>query len=113
MLSFSVCKEPAGLVSGSVLGLQISASSVNNTKYPPRDAVLDTIANTRPGWVASITDTNPWLQIILQGQFTLKSVLTQGCQDSDFWTEEYRIEYFDNKQWLFYLGSNSAIKVLL
>ena len=110
---FSACEEPAGLVSGSVLGLQISASSVYSTKYPPRDARLDTMGSKHIGWVASIGETNPWLQITLLRQFTLKSVLTQGCQNSDFWTEEYRIQYLENKIWTFYLGNDSALKVLV
>ena len=94
-LPLIVCKEAAGIVSRTVLNSQITASSAYNDSYAPRNARLETLGRLMPGWMASPDDADPWIQVSLVRVFTLKSILTQGCQNSDSWTTEYKLQYWD------------------
>ena len=60
-----------------------------------------------PGWVAAIEDTNPWFEVHLNNIFILKAIVTQGCQNVDYWTEEYIIRYWADGDFKYYLDSDT------
>ncbi|XP_072039545.1 lactadherin-like [Amphiura filiformis] len=111
----NACEETSGLTSETILGSQITASSAYDTNYAPKNARLDTLGRRRLGWVASEVDTNPWIQINLQDPFMLRSVWTQGCQDADYWTTEYVLQYWGHEaSWQNYFnGSTGERKIFL
>ncbi len=48
------------------------------------------------GWVASIVDTNQWLQIDMTESYIFKVIQMQGRSDEAAWVTSFRILYGDN-----------------
>ena len=46
-----------------------------------------------PGWVPAYEDQS-WIQVNLPQDFTIRAILTQGCQDENFWTTSYAMQYW-------------------
>ena len=100
------------MISETILANQITASSAYNTDYAPTNARLETLGKRRLGWVASESDTSPWIGINLQEPFILRSIWTQGCQDADYWTTEYALKYWNQESWDDYMDERTSdIKV--
>ena len=49
------------------------------------------------GWMPSMSDAAPWLQVFLPSVYQITGVITQGCGNIDGWTADYTIKYSQNR----------------
>lgn len=74
---------------GYLLDRDITSSSVQNVSTPAKNARLHYTAGS--SWCASITDSNPYLQIDLERIYLICAVATQGNSQSDQWVKKYTL----------------------
>ncbi|XP_033127056.1 probable carboxypeptidase X1 [Anneissia japonica] len=74
-----------------------SASSQATYGYRAARGRLNTIyersSDKKGGWMATNTDTNPWINVDLQADMEVAGVITQGRQCGNNWVTEFRVEY--------------------
>ena len=78
-----------GMQSGSILDIQLTASSQLNANTPVKNSRLNTAG---PSWCASTSDSNPYLQIDLQTLHIICAVSTQGNSQADQWVQTYTLQ---------------------
>ena len=88
------CNKASGITNPKLIAAsQITASSAYSADNAPSNARLETIERLMSGWVPADEDQS-WIQVNLQQEFTIHAILTQGCQDENFWTTSYAMQYW-------------------
>ncbi|XP_022107210.1 uncharacterized protein LOC110988203 [Acanthaster planci] len=90
------CDFAAGIARGDIHNTEITASSSvddERGKHGPANARLNPFGVPKSGWMPSLFDANPWLQVYLPGVHRITGVVTQGCGNVDRWTARYTIRY--------------------
>nr|XP_058963395.1 lactadherin-like [Pocillopora verrucosa] len=90
------CQEALGMENGVILDEKITVSSQYAERTGPARARLY-IENTfgTGGWVPTLQDANPWLQIDLVSQYRVTHVATQGRYHDELsiWVIKYKLIY--------------------
>ena len=76
----------------------LTSSSVynpDNRDYSASRSRLNTFgeALAAGAWVASESDSSPWIQALLDSPSFVNKIATQGRQDFEHWTETYKLAY--------------------
>ena len=81
--------------SGVITEGQISASSQWDVNHAAVQGRLHFKAGRgkQGAWSARTNDVNQWLQINLNGYFTLTQVASQGRNDHNQWVTKYKVQY--------------------
>ncbi|XP_033635439.1 uncharacterized protein LOC117296560 [Asterias rubens] len=105
------CDLAAGLARGDIHSSEITASSSvgdDKGKHGPSRARLNPFGAPKSGWMPSMSDAAPWLQVFLPSVYQITGVITQGCGNIDGWTADYTIKYSQNRS-LDYLTDYAAM----
>lgn len=97
------CQEALGMENGVILDEKITASSQYAERTGPAQARLY-IENTfgTGGWLPTLQDANPWLQIDLVSQYRVTRVATQGRYYDvlSIWVIKYKLAYSSEGEYL-------------
>ncbi|XP_071950474.1 retinoschisin-like [Antedon mediterranea] len=50
-------------------------------------------SDKKGGWMASSSDDNPWIEVDLQGDYSLTGITTQGRQCGNNWVTKFQVQY--------------------
>ncbi|XP_071795614.1 uncharacterized protein [Asterias amurensis] len=105
------CGHKLGMEDGSIPDDRITASSQWSSNYPPSNARL----NLNGCWGPAKNQLDhSWLQIFTGSEpVQIEGVITQGCQDVDWYVKHYHVQYsIDGTAWL-YVNGNSTTQTFI
>ncbi|XP_041484718.1 retinoschisin-like [Lytechinus variegatus] len=88
---------PLGMENGDIPDESLAASTYGQSNHAPWLARLH--LDTAYGWIPTLEDENPFLEVDLQTKHLVTGVITQGHRDLQWWTTSTWLEFFDGQFW--------------
>ena len=109
-LFYTECVAPRelGMESFRILDSQIISSVHHSGNYPPQSGRLNN-KHSRPCWIASTSDSTPWMQVDFLWITVVTEIQTQGCRS--WWTTKYKVSYGGNGVDFQFYAENGVDKV--
>ena len=107
------CAKPLGMENGQIRDDQITASSIYNSYYLPRNGRLNFKATTgrKGAWASGPLDLNQWFQVDFQRSTNITGISTQGRQDLNEHVKTYTISSSDDGKNFHSFKAGAVLKV--
>ena len=81
------------MVSGSIRKNQIQTSSDYSPLNNFDSARISLVLQQGTGWIPSLNDSQPWLEVTFDTVYRIAAVITQGCGNEYAWVTSYSFSY--------------------
>nr|XP_054772179.1 lactadherin-like [Lytechinus pictus] len=89
----------------------LAASTYGQSNHAPWLARLN--LDTAYGWIPTLEDANPFLEVDLQTKHLVTGVITQGHRDLQWWTTSTWLEFFDGQFWKYIYEDDCGSRTLI
>ncbi|KAJ7383523.1 Sushi, von Willebrand factor type A, EGF and pentraxin, partial [Desmophyllum pertusum] len=100
------CKSELGMQNKLIPDEKITASSQLSANHTPAFARLD---NPKGAWCSAPNDSLPYIQILLDEEKSITTIMTQGSYKESRWATKYQIKYLKEGKWSSYKKKDGSL----
>ncbi|XP_072045176.1 uncharacterized protein [Amphiura filiformis] len=106
------CHFSSGISGGGVRKTQLISSTSGSADHTTSDARINPYHSFGSGWMPYQSDEYQWIKVLLDYQWQVNTILTQGCGDLPYWVTSFHVFYLlEDDVWAKYKSHRGAVRV--